>query len=67
MFVQGYTGQGEALSGLAGQLMAQAAIGCSEEFDLFARMRHAPVPPGAPLHTAIRALALLWYRLRDIR
>ncbi|SDT20977.1 gamma-glutamylputrescine oxidase [Halopseudomonas xinjiangensis] len=67
LFAQGYSGQGVALSGLAGQLMAQAVIGRSEGFDLFARMRHAPVPPGAPLHTAIRALALLWYRLRDIR
>lgn len=67
LFAQGYSGQGVALSGLAGQLMAQAVIGRSEGFDLFARMRHAPVPPGAPVHTAIRALALLWYRLRDIR
>lgn len=67
LFAQGYSGQGVALSGLAGQLMAQAVTGRSEGFDLFARMRHAPVPPGAPLHTAIRALALLWYRLRDIR
>ncbi len=67
LFAQGYSGQGVALSGLAGQLMAQAVLGRSEGFDLFARMRHAPVPPGASVHTAIRALALLWYRLRDIR
>ena len=66
LYAQGYSGQGVALAGLAGQLMARALIGRSEGFDLFARIRHAPVPPGAGVHTAIRALALLWYRLRDI-
>lgn len=67
LYAQGYSGQGVALAGLAGQLMAQVLVGRSDGFDLFARIRHVPVPPGAGLHTAVRALALLWYRLRDIR
>ncbi|PAU88094.1 FAD-dependent oxidoreductase [Pseudomonas sp. WN033] len=67
LFAQGYSGQGVALAGLAGQLMAQALIGRAQGFDLFARLRHPLVPPGAPLQVAVRALALLWYRLRDMR
>lgn len=67
LFAQGYSGQGVALSGLAGQLMAQAVLGRSEGFDLFGRIRHAPVPPGSSVQSAIRALALFWYRLQDLR
>lgn len=67
LFAQGYSGQGVALSGLAGLLMAQAVLGRSESFDLFGRIRHAPVPPGSSVQSAIRGLALLWYRLQDLR
>lgn len=67
LFAQGYSGQGVALAGLAGKLMAEALMERQQGFDLFARVRHWPVPPGVPLQTAIRALALLWYRLRDAR
>lgn len=67
LFTQGYSGQGVALAGLAGQLMAEAVMGRQDGFDLFARLKHWPVPPGAPLQTSIRALALLWYALRDAR
>ena len=67
LFTQGYSGQGVALAGLAGKLMAEAVMGQEQGFDLFARFKHAPVPPGTSVQTAIRALALLWYRLRDAR
>ena len=67
LYAQGYSGQGVALAGLAGKLMAEAVIGRSEGFDLFARLRHRPVPPGTALQTAIRALALGWYALLDRR
>lgn len=67
LFTQGYSGQGVALAGLAGNLMAETVLGDARNFDLMARWRHLPVPPGAPLQTAIRALALLWYRLQDSR
>lgn len=65
LFTQGYSGQGVALAGLAGKLMAETAMGQQQGFDLFAQLKHTPVPPGTALQTAIRALALLWYRLRD--
>src|SRR5690554_5230558 len=67
LYAQGYSGQGVALAGLAGRLMAEAVLGRSEGFDLFARLRHLPVPPGTGLQTAIRALALGWYALLDRR
>lgn len=67
LYAQGYSGQGVALAGLAGKLMAEAVIGRSEGFDLLARLRHRPVPPGTTLQTAIRALALGWYALLDRR
>ena len=67
LYAQGYSGQGVALAGMAGKLMAQTVLGDAAGFDLLARTRHWPVPPGAPLQTAIRALALLWYRLQDSR
>lgn len=67
LYAQGYSGQGVALAGMAGKLMAQTVLGEAAGFDLLARTRHWPVPPGAPLQTAIRALALLWYRLQDSR
>ena len=67
LFAQGYSGQGVALAGMAGKLMAQTVQGDAAGFDLMARAKHWPVPPGAPLQTAIRALALLWYRLQDSR
>ncbi|MFA5677167.1 MAG: FAD-binding oxidoreductase [Pseudomonas sp.] len=65
LYAQGYSGQGVALAGLAGQLMAESVIQRSEGFELFARLRHLPIPPGARVQTAIRALALCWYELRD--
>ncbi|GAA6131437.1 NAD(P)/FAD-dependent oxidoreductase [Halopseudomonas sabulinigri] len=67
LYAQGYSGQGVALAGMAGKLMAQTVLGEAAGFDLLARARHWPVPPGVPLQTAIRALALLWYRLQDSR
>jgi gamma-glutamylputrescine oxidase len=67
LYAQGYSGQGVALAGMAGKLMAQTVLGETAGFDLLARSRHWPVPPGTPLQTAIRALALLWYRLQDCR
>ncbi len=70
-FAQGYSGQGVALSGLAGKLLAEVVAGEAERFDLFARLPHRNFPggslPGARLLAApALRLALLWYRLRDL-
>lgn len=64
-FVQGFSGHGMALTGLAGKLMAESIHGESSRFDLFGRIRHMPFPGGAWFRTPALVLAMAWYRLRD--
>ncbi|NIC41260.1 FAD-binding oxidoreductase, partial [Aquabacterium sp. A08] len=45
-YLQGFSGHGVALTGLAGQLVAEAIQGQAERFDVFARLRHRPFPGG---------------------
>ena len=63
-YAHGYSGQGVALSGLYGKLMAEAIRGQSERFDLFARIKHLPFPGGA-LRTPLLVAAMAYYRIRD--
>ena len=65
-FAQGFSGHGVALSGLAGQLLAEVVSGTAERFDLFARIPHAPFPGGPLLRMPALVLAMTWYRLRDL-
>ena len=64
-YLQGFSGHGVALTGLAGQLVAEAVAGQAGRFDLFARLQHRAFPGGALLRTPSLALGMLWYRLRD--
>ena len=63
-FAQGFSGQGVALTAIAGRVMAEAVAGQAERFDLFARIPHRTFP-GGPLRTPALMLAMLWFRLRD--
>ncbi len=65
-YLQGFSGHGVALTGLAGQMVAQAITGQAERFDLFARLRHRDFPGGAALRTPTLALAMAFQRLRDL-
>jgi gamma-glutamylputrescine oxidase len=65
-FLQGYSGHGLALSGIAGSIMAEAIAGVSERFDLMARIPHHDFPGGAWLRRPVLVLAMLWFRLRDL-
>jgi gamma-glutamylputrescine oxidase len=65
-FLQGFSGHGIALTGIAGQLVAEAIAGTSERFDVFARIPHRNFPGGTLLRRPALALAMLWYRLRDL-
>ncbi|WP_439112386.1 NAD(P)/FAD-dependent oxidoreductase [Hydrogenophaga sp.] len=65
-YLQGFSGHGVALTGLAGQLVAEAVAGQAGRFDVFARLKHREFPGGALLRTPSLALGMLWYRLRDI-
>jgi gamma-glutamylputrescine oxidase len=64
-FAHGFSGQGVALTGIAGRLMAEAIAGRAERFDVFARIPHRAFP-GGPLRTPALMLAMLWYRLADL-
>jgi gamma-glutamylputrescine oxidase len=65
-FLQGFSGHGIALTGLAGKLVAEAISGTAERFDVFARIPHANFPGGALLRRPALMLAMLYYRLRDL-
>ena len=55
-----------ALTGLAGQMVAQAMTGDASRFDVFARLRHRTFPGGALLRMPALVLGMAWYRLRDL-
>ena len=64
-YLQGFSGHGVALTGLAGQLVAQAVAGQAERFDLFAKLQHRCFPGGSLLRTPSLVLGMLYHRLRD--
>lgn len=64
-YLQGFSGHGVALTGLAGRLVAEAAAGQSGRLDVFARLRHRRFPGGSRFRTPGLALAMAWQRLRD--
>lgn len=65
-YLQGFSGHGLALTGMAGKLAAEAIAGQAERFDLFARMRHLPFPGGARMRMPALVLGMLYFRLRDL-
>ncbi len=64
-YLQGFSGHGLALTGLAGRIVAEAMAGDATRFDTFARLKHRPFPGGARFRGAALQLGLAWYRLRD--
>ncbi|MGC9185911.1 MAG: NAD(P)/FAD-dependent oxidoreductase [Thiomonas sp.] len=66
LYLQGFSGHGLALTGMAGLLAAETIAGQAERFDLFTRLRHKPFPGGDLLRTPALVLGMLWYRLRDL-
>lgn len=65
-YMQGFSGHGIALTGIAGKLVAEAIAGQAERFDLFTRLEHRRFPGGPWLRTPALVLAMLWYRMRDL-
>ena len=65
-YLQGFSGHGLALTGLAGRMVAEAIRGTASRFDLFARIKHRDFPGGRWLRTPLLVLAMGWYRLRDL-
>ena len=65
-YLQGFSGHGVALTGLAGQMVAEAVAGQAGRFDLFARLKHREFPGGPLLRTPSLALGMLWHRMKDV-
>lgn len=63
-YAHGYSGQGVALAGLYGKLMAEVVRGTAERFDLLARVKHLPFP-GGPIRTPLLVAAMMYYRIKD--
>lgn len=66
LYLQGFSGHGIALAGMAGRLAAEAIAGQAERFDLFGRLPHHAFPGGPAFRTPALVLAMLWFRLRDL-
>jgi gamma-glutamylputrescine oxidase len=63
-FAQGFSGQGVALTGLAGTILADHVMGDSQLFTIMAKIPHMPFPGGI-LRTPALALGMSWYKMRD--
>jgi gamma-glutamylputrescine oxidase len=65
-YVQGFSGHGVALTGLAGRLVAEAIAGDAQRFDVFAKIRQREFPGGRWLRTPALVAGMAYYRLRDL-
>jgi len=65
-YLQGFSGHGVALTGMAGKVVAEAVAGQAERFDVYARLRHRKFPGGALLRTPSLVLGMAWHQLKDL-
>jgi gamma-glutamylputrescine oxidase len=65
-YMQGFSGHGMSLTGLAGKLVAEAVAGTAERFDVFARIPHRDFPGGRLFRRPSLMAAMMYYRLRDL-
>jgi gamma-glutamylputrescine oxidase len=65
-YLQGFSGHGVALTGLAGRVVAEAVAGQAERFDVFAKLQHRKFPGGALLRTPSLVLGMAYHQLKDI-
>jgi gamma-glutamylputrescine oxidase len=64
-FAHGYSGQGVALASLGGKLLAEAALGKRERFEVFARVPAKKFPGGRHLKKPLVAAALYAFKVMD--
>jgi gamma-glutamylputrescine oxidase len=64
-YLQGFSGHGIALTGVAGRMVAEAVATQSERFDLFTKLKHHNFPGGPALRMPALVLAMLWFRMKD--
>ena len=64
-YLQGFSGHGVALTGLAGKLVAEAISGQAERLDLISKIKHHDFPGGKLLRTPALVLGMAWFQLRE--
>jgi gamma-glutamylputrescine oxidase len=65
-YLQGFSGHGLALTGMAGRLVAEAMAGDAQRFDVFTKLQHRAFPGGRTLRTPALVLGMAYYRLKDL-
>lgn len=65
-YLQGFSGHGLALTGMAGRVVAEAMHGDASRFDVFAKLRHRAFPGGTLLRMPSLVLGMAYYRLKDL-
>ncbi|CAG9272871.1 putative oxidoreductase OrdL [Paraburkholderia unamae] len=65
-YVQGFSGHGVALTGIAGRVVAQAIVGERASFDLFAQLRHARFPGGPAWRRPALEIGMLYHRVMEM-
>jgi hypothetical protein len=65
-YLQGFSGHGVALTGMAGRIAAEAIAGQAASFDLFARIKHRRFPGGGVLRRPVLELGFLYHRMREM-
>ena len=64
-YLQGFSGHGVALTGMAGKLVAEAISGQATRFDVFASIKHHDFFGGKLLRTPALVLGMAWYQLKE--
>ena len=65
-FVQGLSGHGMVISGMAGKLVSEVVGGTAERFDMYSRIPHMDFPGGTYFRRPALVLAMLWFRILDL-
>lgn len=65
-FLQGLSGHGMVISGMAGKLVSEVIGGTAERFDIFTRIQHRNFPGGTYFRRPALVLAMLWFRILDL-
>ena len=65
-YVQGFSGHGVALTGIAGRVIAKAMAGETAAFDLFAQLRHARFPGSPALRGPALELGMMYHRILEL-
>jgi gamma-glutamylputrescine oxidase len=65
-FVQGLSGHGMVIAGMAGKLVSEVVAGTAERFDMYSRIPHRDFPGGTHFRRPALVLAMLWFRIMDL-